>query len=608
MKYSSILTWVFLFQVHLLWGQDTISYTVSFPNAVHHEAEISISLKNVSSQSVKAIMSSSSPGRYAIHNFAKNIYNIKATDKDGTNLPIKRVEPDTWLVDESGGDMRIQYTLFANHADGTYSGIDAGFALLNMPSSMMWLENMTENPIKITFNVPDTSTWKIATQLSLLDSVKDTYFAPNLQYFMDSPCLLGKLRIKNLEPGEGMPAIRMAIITKGDDMELESYKSLAEKVILEQQAVFGGLPDLEDNRYTFLCGYGPGFHGDGMEHRNSSVVSESKGLTGNQINFIGTISHEFFHIWNVERIRPTALEPFDFTGPNMCSELWFAEGFTSYYGELTLCRAGILDEGRYVGYLGSLINFCSNAPGPGYGSPVAMSEMAIFTDPPIAFDETNFSNTYLSYYSYGELIALALDLSLRMKFKDITLDNLMKAMWLKYGVEEKPFNNADIEKTLAEVCGNSAFAKTFFEKHIYNNELPDFEKLFDQFGYKLIKKNPNRPSLGLVMLKFEGDTATMLSNPLVGSGLYEAGVNNGDLIISIDGQPVTSYPELNFIIGTRKVGDELSVEYVHYGKLKTGTFKVKEDAQLILIPKERFSIKVNEEEVARKTSWLQSRQ
>jgi predicted metalloprotease with PDZ domain len=161
MKYSSILSWVFLFQVHLLWGQDTISYTVSFPNAVHHEAEISIRFKNVSAQSMKAIMSSSSPGRYAIHNFAKNIYNVKALNDDGISLPIKMVAPGTWLVNDASRDVTIEYTLYANNADGTYSGIDAEFALLNIPSSLMWLEHLTENPIKISFKVPN-SRWKIA--------------------------------------------------------------------------------------------------------------------------------------------------------------------------------------------------------------------------------------------------------------------------------------------------------------------------------------------------------------------------------------------------------------------------------------------------------------
>jgi predicted metalloprotease with PDZ domain len=423
---------------------------------------------------------------------------------------------------------------------------------------------------------------------------------------MDSPCLLGDLRILKPEAGDGQE-IQLAIFAEGDDKELESLKILTEKVIHEQKAVFGSLPTFENGKYTFLCGFGPGFRGDGMEHRNSTVVTDAQTLPGNQMDFIGSISHEFFHIWNVERIRPASLEPFDFMGQNMCSELWFAEGFTSYYAELTLCRSGIIDEARYIGYLGSLINYCVNVPGRKYGSPVHMSEMATFTDPTIAIDETNFHNTYLSYYRYGELIALALDLSLRTKFKDLGLDNLMKAMWLKYGDERNPYDNAGIEQTLAEVCGNSAFAKSFFEKYIYSNELPDFEELFDQFGLKLIKKNSGRPGLDLVRFKFEGDTATLISSPMEGSGLYDAGVNRGDLILGIDGQPVTSYPELNFIIGTRKMGDELSVDYVHHGKLKKGAFKVKEDAQLTLIPKERFSIKVNEEEVTRKINWLKTR-
>jgi predicted metalloprotease with PDZ domain len=607
MKYSGIIL-IILLRFNSVLGQDTIAYSVSFPNAVHHEAEISIELSNVNSTNIRAIMSKTSPGRYGVHDFGKNIYNIKVFKDDGSILPVRRIEPDVWEIGSSAGDVRIQYTLFANHADGTYSGIDADFANLNMPSSLMWVEKMEDRPVKIAFELPDTTQWKIATQLILIDSAKNSYFAPNLQYLMDSPCVLGNLRFKKIEfEDAGQPSISLAINTESADDELEMLKDYTKRVVLEQKAIFGEFPAFSEDRYTFLCSYGPGFYGDGMEHRNSTMISKPSPLTGNQNNFIGTISHEFFHAWNIERIRPESLEPFDFTTPNLSGELWFGEGFTSYYGDLTLCRAGIVTWDKYLSSLSSLINYCVNTPGWRYGSPVAMSEMATYADQSSFVDETNFSNVFLSYYNYGELIALALDLTLRAEFTNVSLDDLMRAMWTKYGVKETPYSNADIESTLAEVCGSKEFARSFFARHIYGNELPDFEEIFDKLGYKLIKKNPDRPSLGFVQLRFEGDTAVMLSNPLVGSGLYEAGVNRGDLILSIDDQPVTSYPELNFIVGTRKIGDELKVQYSHLGKLKTGTFKVKEENQVVLIPKEKFSIRLKEEEEELRNNWLKSR-
>lgn len=589
-------------------SQDTIAYQVYFPNAVHHEAEISIRLEGIQTNELTAVMSKSSPGRYAVHDFAKNIYNIKAYDDDNTNATINKSEPDVWSLSGINNTLNVSYTLYANHADGTYSGIDADFANLNIPATFLWIEGMDHIPIKVIFNLPDKSNWKIATQLILLDSAKNIYAAPNLQYFMDSPCILSDFSLKEFNVGlNNQQKIRMAINSDVGNEEIEPFVTMTKKVVNEQKAIFGEFPSFMDSCYTFLCSYGPGFYGDGMEHRNSTMVTSGVSLAGNQNRLIGTVSHEFFHIWNMERIRPASLEPFDFTEANVSGELWFGEGFTSYYGDLTLCRSGILSKDQFVNSLGNKINYLLNAPGWKYGSPIHMSEMASYTDNASTNYEVNFSNTFISYYVYGEIIALALDLSLRTELEDVSLDDFMKAMWLKYGQQEKPYTNTDLKTTLAEVCGDSDFADDFFEAFIVGNELPDFENLFDKLGYRLIKKNPGKPSLGFVRLKFEGDTATLLSQPLVETALYEAGLNKGDLILSIDDQAVSSYPELNFIIGTRKIDDEIDISFSHYGKLKHGSFKLKEDNQHMIIPKEKFSIKIQEEEEALRADWLNSK-
>ncbi|MCG8307860.1 MAG: PDZ domain-containing protein [Cytophagales bacterium] len=587
------------------YSQDTLTYNISFPNAVHHEAEITFQIGDVQNRELTAIMSKSSPGRYAIHNFAMNVYNLKAYDRTASEIPIEKIKPDAWRFRDFGDSLTIKYTLYANYANGTYSGIDAKFAILNMPATLLWMDGMHQNPVKLIFHLPDTSTWKVATQLIEIDSAERVYGAPDLPYLMDSPCMLSDFEVMEFNVGDpGEINIRMAVYSDAEETELHEFVKMTKAVILEQKEVFGEFPDFTDNTYTFLCGYGPGFYGDGMEHRNSSVLSAPIALQGNKEKLIGTVSHEFFHVWNIERLRPASLEPFDFAGPNVCGELWFGEGFTNYYGDLVLCRAGLLNKDRYINSLSRSINYFLNAPGRKYGSPVYMSEMATYRDGGSRNDNNNFANTYLSYYSYGEIIALALDLSLRTGFNGVSLDDLMQAMWTKYGKTEIPYSNPDIQTTLSEVCGDEEFAKDFFERYIYGNEAPDFAALFDKTGYKLIKKNPGKSSIGFLRLEFEGDTARLLSPPLVNSAFYEAGINQGDLILAIDDQPVTSYPELNFIIGTRKVGDEINVSYSHHGRLQTGSFKLKEDNQYVLIPKEKFSIRIKEEEMTLRDAWL----
>lgn len=588
-------------------AQDTIQYNISFPNAVHHEAEISILLNDVQQDKVTAVMSKSSPGRYAIHNFGKNIYNLQAIGSEGELTNMKRKSPDSWEISGFGESLTIGYTLFANHASGTYAGIDANFANLNMPASLMWIKELADKPVKVTFKIPATSNWKIATQLQVLDSAKHIYAAQNLQYLMDSPCMLSDFKTRKLDQdlNDGYN-IYLAINSNASDDELDEFAKMTQRILDEQKAIYGEYPEFEDSSYVFLCSYGPGFHGDAMEHRNSSMIANRDPLSGNLSIRTQSLSHEFFHCWNIERIRPASLEPFNFADANVTGELWFGEGFTSYYEVLILCRAGIMNENIYMNQLSQKINYFLNAPGRKFGSPVYMSEMATFADEAAHNDETNFSNTFLSYYIYGEMVALVLDLSLRTEFEDLSLDQLMRAMWIKYGTSETPYSNADIQKVLAELTGDEDFAESFFEDFVYGNVEPDFESLFDQLGYKLIMKNPNKTSLGFVRLKFDGDTATVLNAPQIGTGLYDAGVNRGDLILSLDDQPVTSYPELNFIVGTRKVGDEIEIRYSHFGELKEADFKLQADSQYVLIPKERFSMRINEDEEAARRNWLKS--
>ena len=603
--FSLILCFSFYFTAQ---AQDTITYHIAFPNAVHHEAEISLSVKNIDVAELTAVISKSSPGRYSLHNFGKNIYNLNVAGNEGEQISVARIEPDAWRISGFESELTIRYTLFANYANGTYSGIDANFANLNMPSCLLWIKDMEDLPVKVVFDLPPGSNWKIATQLSLLDSVKNIYMSPDLQYLMDSPCMISGMVIKKIDSQElDSYRIRMAVNNDNSPEEIEKFADMTMAVMAEQKAIFGEFPNFRDSTYSFLCSFGPGYHSDAMEHRNSTVITSPILLNGNQERHISSVAHEFFHVWIMERVRPKSLEPFDFTKANMSGELWFGEGFTNYYSDLTLCRAGIIDQRRYLGNLSRTINYVLNAPGIQIGSPVYMSEIAAYTDRAASIDEDNFSNTNLSYYTYGEIIALALDLSLRAQFENANLDDLMMSMWKKYGKTEIPITNLDIQNTLAEVSGSEDFAREFFQEHILGNKLPDFEALFDKLGYKLIKKNPNRPSIGFVRLKFEGDTATLLSEPLMNSAMYDAGVNKGDLILSVDDQPVTSYPELNFIIGTRKIGDEINIEYSHHGKLNSGSFKLKEDNQMVLIPKEQFSIRLKDEELKLRTGWLNSR-
>src|SRR5688500_6205117 len=214
-----------------------------------------------------------------------------------------------------------------------------------------------------------------------------------------------------------------------------------------------------------------------MEHRNSTVVAAPVSFKqpGTARQVLGTVSHEFFHAWNVERIRPRSLEPFNFEEANISGELWIAEGFTQYYGTLTMIRTGLWSVAEGVSSLSTSANAVGNGNGRRFRSAVGMSEMAPFTDAARSVDDTNHANTFISYSTYGAAIALGLDLSLRDRSNgSISLDDYMRAMWRVHGkpggpqagLVAKPYTLKDARDRLAEVSGDRAFADAFFDKYV----------------------------------------------------------------------------------------------------------------------------------------------
>ncbi|WP_201766073.1 M61 family metallopeptidase [Nafulsella turpanensis] len=369
------------------------------------------------------------------------------------------------------------------------------------------------------------------------------------------------------------------------------------------KAVFGELPDFDFGRYTFLVSYLPEASGDGMEHRNSTIVTSSRPLATSAKDNIGTVAHEFFHAWNVERIRPASLEPFDFTSTNMSGELWFAEGFTSYYTDLTLVRAGILSMEEYLQNLSGLMNYVLLSPGSKLHSPVEMSYQAPFVDAAVSVDPVNRGNTFISYYSYGELLGLALDLRLRTEFEEKSLDGFMRFVWERYGESEIPYTLSNLQAALAEYSGSREFAETFFAKHIHGNELPDMKELFSRLGIALEPANQNRGSLGRAYWQEKNDQLVLGSYTLRGTPLYEAGLDKGDVLLQLNGQAVNSKAMLDSLLAGSRAGDEVALLYSRFGEERKVTLELEADPELKLVPQE----KAGKKQLRLREEWLESK-
>ncbi|SDS53194.1 M61 family metallopeptidase [Winogradskyella sediminis] len=566
---------------------ESSSYIISFENAAHHEAEITATFKGLKSGEATFRMSRSSPGRYAIHEFAKNVYNVKVTDEKGNVLETTRPDPYSWNVNNHDGTIIVNYTLYANHGDGTYAQIDETHAHLNMPATFMYAPSLENDTFNIEFKPREDLNWKIATQLKLVEGNK--YSAENLQYFMDSPTEISDHMVRSFEV-DGQK-INFALHHNGTAAEFDDYFENVKKTILQQKAVFGELPTFDYGEYTFLGCYIPNATGDGMEHRNSTIVTSTRSLADGAVRNLGTVSHEFFHCWNVERIRPQSLEPFNFEAANMSGELWFAEGFTSYYDDLTLTRAGIIAQEDYIKGLTGTFNYVWNSPGRQFFNPIEMSYQAPFVDAARSVDDINRDNTFISYYSYGSMLGLALDLSLRTQ--NLNLDDYMTLVWNTYGKTETYYTIADLQQTLKDYAG-AEFGDDFFNNYIYKSGMPDFETLFKTVGVQL-QQNTAQPAFGLRL-----NNQVITSNTLVGSGAYTAGLEKGDKLLKIDGVALNGTSDLNKILGTVKPHQTVDVVYERFGKQHTVKLTLDADMSYTISSFDELS----EGEKANREAWL----
>ncbi len=579
----------------------TNSYEISFENAVHHEAEIKATFTDIKSDTLSLRMSRTSPGRYALHEFAKNVYGFKAFDSQGATLKVIRPNPYEWQIVGHDKTVQVSYILFANRGDGTYSQIDETHAHLNMPATFIYAPKQGRRRISVRFNVREDLKWKVATQLPV--AVDSTHFAPNLSYFMDSPTELSNHHVRAFDVSTvhgTKQNIRLALHHNGSEKETDAYFEKIKKVVLAEKEVYGELPTFDYGSYTFLACYIPNASGDGMEHRNSTILTSTRSLSdGGMERNIGTVSHEFFHAWNVERIRPKSLKPFDFANANMSGELWFAEGFTSYYTNLILCRAELMTPSDYVGGLVETFNYVWNSPARQFFNPIEMSYQAPFVDAATSVDPVNRENTFISYYSYGSVLGLALDLSLREK--NLNLDDYMKLVWKTYGQNEVPYTIDDLHQTLNEYAGDT-FGNQFFNNYIYKSQMPDYQSLFASVGVAL--EQNKTPYFGAAVVVNDDHNGVITKNIKMGSPAYEAGLDKDDVITAINSQPFSKGQNFETIIKQFNVGDNLIVNFSRLKMEKVTTLQLARDPTYNISLIEKESDAPAAEILAKRKEWL----
>jgi predicted metalloprotease with PDZ domain len=590
------------------YGQSAVVYRLSFPEPGHHWMQVHATFPDLSAPTLELRMSRSSPGRYSLHGFAKNVYDVHAFGRDGREIGTTRPDADGWNVANHGGTVALDYKIYGDRVDGTYLGIDATHAHINMPAAIMWARGLDDRPVILDFEVPAGRSWQVATQLH---GSGLHFTAPNLQYLMDSPAEFGSFSMRTFTVGSR--TFRFALHHTGTEGELDAFAHDVERVVQQEGAVYGEYPAYEPGSYTFLADYLPWASGDGMEHRNSTVMTSARPIASGRIALLDTVAHEFFHGWNVERIRPQGLEPFDFERANMTDSLWLAEGFTQYYGALMLQRAGLTDVDRFAQTLGGFVDAVVNDPGRTVRSAVDMSRMAPFIDGGRTIDRTNWTNTVISYYTFGGALALALDLSLRGQGGGArSLDDFMRAMWQRFGKPggsregyvDRPYSVGDAESTLADVSGDRAFAHEFFARYIEGHDVADYRQLLDRAGFIVRKRAPGAAWLGNVRLdsRNEPRVAELL---IPGSPASRAGLEQDDELRQVDGQAVGSDADVAAVLSRHRPGDSIAIVFAdRSGVARTATLTLVENPDLEVIRAETTGAVLTAAQRSFRDRWL----
>jgi predicted metalloprotease with PDZ domain len=286
----------------------------------------------------------------------------------------------------------------------------------------------------------------------------------------------------------------------------------------------------------------------------------------------------------------------------MSRNLWFAEGVTNYYGKLVLSRTGHFDLATYLDKTVAAVNRVRLAPGRQFFPATGMSEMAPFVDAAVSVDPTNYANSYISYYTYGEVLGLALDLTLRTQFDGLSLDLLMRKLWQDFGKVGRPYTEQDLQQALAALTANPEFAKGFFSRYINGQQLPDFETLFAAMGLTLSPAKPTQAFLTAATLLEQDKQLKVDSNTLMGTPLYQAGVDKGDVLLKLGRYKLTTKAQWDKALARYKVGDSATLSFRSRGKTYTTEVTFSADPSMALTENKAAS----SAQLAKRALWLQA--
>lgn len=550
-------------------------YTISFPQPHTHLYEVTFAIGNVARPQIDLVMPTWTPGSYLQREFARNVQEFDARDESGQPLRWQKVDKATWRVETGSANgkprsVKVSYRVYANELSVRTSHLDASHAYFNGASVFMFIKGAINQPLRLKINAP--AGWRITTPLALAPDADGFYTAPNYDILVDSPTEVGTHRLLEFNV-RGKPH-RIAIWGEGN-YDGARLKEDFSKIVEQGALIFGGLPY---DHYTFIVHVQPAI-GGGLEHLNSTTLQTRPNAfkpRKNYLGFLGLASHEYFHLWNVKRIRPETLGPFDYEHENYTRALWLSEGVTDYYGQQLLRRAGLITPGEYLEGIAAGIATYEQTP----GRKIMSAEAASFNAWIKGYrPDENTPNSAIDYYNKGDLLGWMLDFEIRSRTGGRkTLDDVMRYLYENYALRGAGFPENELKGVFEKVAG--ADFTDFFARYVSGTGEVDFDRYLKMAGLQLQRKYQRsaqferdskdqqapRGYLGL-RTRANGDRV-FISNVLEGTPAYKGGANTEDELVAIEGRRIDA-TNVNDVIDGLRPGQAVAVTVFRRGRMMT---------------------------------------
>lgn len=539
-------------------AQPAINYAVTWDSPRDHYFSVSMEIGNLTGQTVMVQIPAWRPGRYVMQNYVKYVVGFAAHTMTGESLPFEKVDKDTWRVVTLGEDqVVVTYRNYANVLDAGESFLDETEAYLNPVSVLMNVPGRLDEPTGLTIQRP--GGWRIVTALEF-DDLAQAYIAEDYHELVDTPFLVSpNVEVLSFESN----GTKFDIAVQGN-WEYDKDRLIAHHLaIVNAQAEI--MQSMPFERYLFMYHIMETRMGHGVEHKNSTSIvlgpssamampAEGEYAGGMYRALLGVASHELFHAWNVERIRPAAMYPTDYSKEQYTTQMWIFEGITDYYADVALFRAGLTAEDKFLNGLGGTIYAFDKDPGRKITS-IAMSSFDSWSK-----QDNAPPNTFYSFYTAGKAMGLVLDMEVRGRTRgERSLDDVFRYLFAEYpmrdrGVPEGGFQNA------LEIITETSF-ESFFNDYIYGTEDVDWNAHLSKAGLILVERVSEDPA---AWMRVDLGGMTILGADPTGRAV-SSGLKEGDELKRVGETTLSDTESLRAAFAKFAPGDHVDVVFIRDG-------------------------------------------